>query len=245
MYRALALSFPTEAQSGTVSVRLTGQSGAEAIVQAMEVLPGRIPGGRPPVLVARPPRATDNLLANGGFETTVGGTVGRLGDRVPFSGWTYVFASHRQSYIWAETDYVQHPHLGMPVIRSGKQALRTHTDGDGHTIVFQDVRVEPNTEYLAEAWIHAVDLHGKGFGSGPGDSAGLVIQELDGAGAVVAERPKAETRKAGPWLRVETRFRSTPNTTRARFILDTLQKAHYTEGHVTYDDCALRPADKR
>jgi hypothetical protein len=243
MYRAVAFAFAgIRARSGLVSVRLTGQGGAEAIVQAIEVIPG---GGKPGarvVPVATPLTTTDNLLVNGGFEATVAGSVGRLGDRIPAAGWSYLYASATQSYIWAETDYVQHPHLGLPVIRSGKQALRTHTDGMGRTMVYQDVRVRPDTDYVAEAWIHAVDLHGRGFGKNPGDRAGLVVQKLSQAGAVVAEHAGVYLTDAGPYRKVEVRFRTGASASRVRFILDAVQAAGYAEGHVTYDDCSLRPA---
>ncbi len=246
MYRAAVMTFPNiAAQSGTIAVRIRGCDGAEAIIQAMEVIPGALPAGRPAVSVKAPPAASDNLLVNGGFENTVAGTVGRMGDRAPFAGWTYVFASPRQSYIWAETDYVQHPHLGTPEIRSGKQALRTHTDGDGHTMVFQEVGARRQTEYVAEAWIRASDLHGKGFGRHAGDSAGIIVQELSASGAVIVEHPIAAVRDAGPYRRVEVRFTTSESTQRIRFILDTIQAAPYVEGHVTYDDCALRPSGNR
>ncbi len=240
MFRAAALAFRNvAAQSGTIAVRLKGCDGAEAIIHAIEVLPGAGPSGRTPVAVAASPSGPGNLLANGGFEQTVAGTVGRMGDRTPFAGWTYVFASPQQSCIWAETDYVQHPHLGMPEIMTGKQALRTHTDGDGHTMVFQDVVVRGNTDYLAEAWVRASDLHGKGFGRHSGDVAGLIVHELSVSGAVIKEHPIAAIRDAGPYRRVEVRFRTSEGTHRVRYILNTIQAAPYTEGHVTYDDCRL------
>lgn len=243
MYRAAVLVFQSiSARSGAITVRLAGVNGSEAVVHAIEVIPGRAKPGGPVVPTAQPAPSNGNLLANGGFEETVAGSVGRLGDRVPASGWTYVYASVSQSYIWAESAYVQHPHLGMPEVRTGKEALRTHTDGMGRTIVFQDVAVRPETDYVAEAWVHAVDLHGKGFGRNPGDRAGIVIQELSPAGGVIAEHPGAFVTDAGPYRRVSVRIRTGAGTTRVRFILDTIQAAHYAESHVTYDDCSLQRA---
>jgi hypothetical protein len=240
MYRACVLSFSgIPARHGLVSVRLRGSSGDEAIVQAMEVIPGRAPQGHRAVTVGQAAPPAGNLLINAGFELTSGGSVGRMGDRVPASGWTYVYASPSQSYVWAETDYVQHPHLGMPEIRTGKQALRTHTDGSGRTMVFQDVAVQPDTAYAAGVWVRCVDLHGRGFGRNPGDMAGLVIQELSAAGTVTVEHPGAYLKDAGPYRRVEVRFRTGPATHRVRFVLDAVQAASYTESHVTFDDCSL------
>lgn len=244
MYRAAVLAFPKiAARNGTVNVRLAGCDGAEAVVRAMEVLPGEVRGGHRIVSVAPVASGKGNLLVNGGFEETAAGHVGRLGDRIPAAGWTYVFASSSQSYIWAETDYVRHPELGLPVIRTGSQALRTHTDGHGRTIIFQDVAVRPDTGYVAEAWVHAVDLHGRGFGRHPGDRAGLIIQQISETGAVLSELPGAFVTDAGPYRKLEVRFHTAPGTRRVRFILDTIQAGPYTEGHVTYDDCSLREAD--
>ncbi|MBM3493630.1 MAG: hypothetical protein FJX72_04805 [Armatimonadetes bacterium] len=243
MYRAVAFAFPgIRARNGLVSVRLTGSHGAEAIIQALEVIPGRGKPGTRVVSVATPPTTIGNLLVNGGFEATVAGSVGRLGERIPAAGWTYLYASTTQSYIWAETDYVQHPHLGLPVIRSGKQALRTHTDGMGRTMVYQDVSVQPDTDYVAEAWVHAVDLHGRGFGKNPGDRAGLVIQQLSHAGGIVAEHAGAYLTDAGTYRKVEVRFRTGASAAKVRFILDAVQAAGYSESHVTYDDCTLQLA---
>jgi len=243
MYRAVALSFPDiPARSGTIAVRLRGHGSAEAVVQAAEVLPGRVTVGRRPVSIPALSAATGNLLVNPGFEDTSAGATGRMGERAQASGWTYMFASPKQSYIWAETDYSRHPELGMPSIHSGKQALRTHTDGNGHTLVYQEVEARPETGYVAEAWIEAADLHGKGFGRNAGDAAALIVQELSPSGAVVAEHPRAEVKDAGPYRRVQVRFRTAPSAQRIRFIMDIVQTAPYTESHVTLDDCALSPA---
>jgi len=68
------------------------------------------------------------------------------------------------------------------------------------------------------------------------------VQELSPSGAVVAEHPRAEVKDAGPYRRVQVRFRTAPSAQRIRFIMDIVQTAPYTESHVTLDDCALSPA---
>ena len=238
-YRAARLVFPNvRAVSGTIAVRFKGLAGAEAVVHAMEVVPGPLPSGARAVSV--PVAQQDrNLLVNGGFEETVAGTVGRLGHRTAAAGWTYVFASLSQGYIWAETDYVRHPEIGLPEVRTGKQALRTHTDGDGHTVIYQEVVVEPDTPYEAQAWVRAADLHGKGFGRHPSDRAALIIQELDAAGNVLVQHPPAAVTDPGPYRLLTIPFQTGTTTARVRFILDTVQHAPYAESHVTYDDCRL------
>lgn len=227
--------------NGVISIRLRGSRGGEAILQALELLPGPGEPGRAPILLAPSP-AGGNLLANPGFEAGVTGAVGRLGQRVASPGWQILFLSPSQCYVWAESAYLQHPDWGLPVIREGNQALRTHTDGDGHTAVYQEVDVEPGRGYRASVQVHAVDLHGRGFGATTGDSAGLIVHELDADGAVVAEHPKAAVTDAGDWREVSLRLVTSERTMRLRFILDTVIGGAYDQGHVTYDEAELAPA---
>ena len=141
--------------------------------------------------------------------------------------------------MWGETGFNIHPECGLPKPRTGKEALRTHTDGNGHNVVYQDVAVQPGKAYTASVWVRALDLHGKGFGTSPGDSAGLIIRELDAKGKVLVEHPKAALTKAGDYTRLERTFTASPKTAAVRFILDTVIACKYDQGSVTYDDCAL------
>ena len=155
-------------------------------------------------------------------------------------GWRYLFAGPSQSYIWGESGYAIHPEWELPVIRTGKDALRTHTEGEGHTVAFQDVAVQPDTRYVASVWVRASDFKpGEGFGARPGDSAGLLIQELDGQGGLIATHPKVAVTKPCDYTRLQDAFRTTKRTATVRFLLDTTLACRYDQGHVTYDDCAL------
>ena len=78
---------------------------------------------------------------------------------------------------------------------------------DAHTQVYQDVPVLAQTSYRASVWVQAVDLHGKGFGTHAGDSAGLCVIELDAAGKVLVEHPKAAVTKAGGFTQLSSRSR--------------------------------------
>jgi hypothetical protein len=238
--RAVDLVFNNIApQNGAIAIRFTGEGG-EAIVQAIEIGPGDGGKGAAPVTLAAKPAGEDgNLLANSGFEETASGQVGSLGQKGGAAGWTYLFAGPSQSYIWAESDYSIHPDWGLPVIHGGKQALRTHTDGGGHTVVYQEVEVSPKTRYVASAWVRAVDLRGRGFGTHPGDSVGLWVQEMDAQGRIVADHPKAAVTKPTEYVRLTATFTTDPAAARVRFMLDTVIGSPYNEGHVTYDDCAL------
>ena len=245
--RAIDLVFNNVApRNGIIEIRFTGarvQEGetvtqSEAFVQAVVVGPGDGGKGAAPVS-ATIPEPRGNLLMNPGFEETVAGVVGNRGTRTSAAGWTYEFLGSMQSYVWQEQDYKIHPDWGLPEFHSGKGAIRTHTDGDGHTRIYQDVEVKPNTKYTASVWARAADLRGKGFGKDARDSAGLVIQELDTKGNVIGEHKKVEVKTATPYTRLNHRFTTGKSTASVRFVLDTVIRCHYAEGHVTYDDGSL------
>jgi len=226
---------------GVIALRFRNTHGGQAAVQAVEIGPGPGGPGARPICLPEPERVAGNLLANPGFESTAGGQLGRLAHDVEAQGWHYVFAGPTQSFIWAESDYSIHPDWGLPEIRSGSQAIRTHTEGDGHTLIYQDVRVLPGTAYRASVWAHPVGLHGKGFGANPGDRAALRIQEIDAGGNVVVEHPPAELTAAAAYTELAREFTATEGTAKVRFILETVIGCPYNEGHVTYDDCELAP----
>jgi len=227
-----------EPKQGTVELRFQGSPGGEAMIQAIELGPGDGGAGAVPVTLAvAPPSGT--LLVNPGFEEGALGKVGALGATAEGFGWTYLFAGPCRSYLWAETAYRIHPEWGLPEIHEGKEALRTHTDAVGHTVVYQQVAVESATRYRASVWVRAVDLHGKGFGTHAGDAAGLWIQELDSAGALLVDHGKVSVTKAGPYTQLATEIKTTEKTAAFRFILDTMMGCAYDQGHVTYDGCVL------
>ena len=174
-----------EPHHGVIEIRLTAARGAapggEAFLQALELGPGR--GGRGARPVSAPPPAPGaELLLNGGFEETNQGVVGTAGTRSVLAGWTCEFAGPSQSYVWQESDYSQHPDWGLPEIRTGRGALRTHTDQQGRNRIHQDVEVLPGARYTAVVWVRAADLRGKGFGRNTNDCCGLGIVEFDRQG---------------------------------------------------------------
>ena len=216
----------------------------EAFVQALELGPGDSGKGAQPVSSSAPEPA-GNLLMNPGFEQTEHGATMLRGTQRDVAGWTYEFAGPMKSYIWQERDYVIHPQWGLPEFHSGKGAIRTHCDGNAHTMISQDVEVSPNMACAASVWVRAVDLHGKGFSKDPKDTAGLIICELDNTGKVVQKHPKIEVKKAGPYQQLTARFTTGAATAQVRFILDTIMACGYQEGHVAYDDCSLEKTNKR
>jgi hypothetical protein len=232
--------------NGVIEIRFTsartsinGQSvRGEAFVQALEIGLGEGGKAATPISVPAAP-ATGNLLLNPGFEETVAGLLGGSGVNALLAEWNCQFLGPSQSYIWQEADYVQHPDWGLPEVHAGKGAIRTHTDAQGHTQIYQDVEIGPQRQCTASVWVRAVDLHGKGFGYHTNDSAGLIICELDDRGQFLRPHPKVELKTAVPYTQLKCDFRTTAATAQVRFILDTVIHCPYAEGHVTYDDCAL------
>ncbi len=231
-----------EPRNGCIAIRFRNRFGGEAIVQAIEVGPGAGGEGAKPICLPPPDAEAGNLLVNPGFEEGVAGTTGSNGSTGGGMGWQYVFKGKKQSYVWGETGFKIHPQWGPPKPRTGKEALRTHTDGDGHNVVCQEVEVAPNAKYRASVWVKAADLHGKGFGAKPTDSAGLIVEELDEKGKVVLQHPKLAVTKPGDYAEVTTTFTTSARTVTVRFTLDTLIAAKYDEGHVAYDDSCLERA---
>jgi len=242
MRRAADLVFRNvRARSGTIEIRLTGVGAGEAMIQAAEVVPGDPgPGLRPVSLAgAASTGGAGGALVNAGFEDGIPGDLGELGKQGGGSGWLYVFAGSSRAYIFPESAYAIHPEWGLPVVRSGKEALRTHTDGSGLTYVYQTAAVRPNTSYRASVWIMAVDLRGRGFGRAPTDRALLRVQELGADERPVAQHLSPAITDAGPYRQVAVRLRTRPETVKVRFLLETHIVAPYDEGHVTYDDAEL------
>ncbi len=229
-------------QHGIIEVRLKNEHQGEAILQALEVGPGDGGESASPIClpeVVSAAKQEGNLLKNPGFEDGVTSVVGSCGARAEGLGWNYLVAGPSQCYIWGESGYDIHPEWGLPIFHSGKEALRTHTEGRGHTVVYQEAPVPPGASCTASVWILTVDLGGKGFGTAPGDSAGLWIQELDEKGGITVDHPKREITKSGEYEQVTVSFTTDGATRKVRFCLDTVIGCSYDQGHVTYDDCVL------
>lgn len=228
-----------EPVAGMISIGVHATTGGEAILQAVEVAPGEGGEGARPVTGRVAEAAADSRLRNGGFEEGGPTALGRMGASGEGGGWRVLFAGARQSYAWIESAYAIHPDWGLPEFHEGKEALRTHTDGEGHTLIYQDARVTPGSGYRASAWALGRDLHGQGFAHAPGDQAVLRVQQLSAEGAVLAESASEPLTEAGPWRELTLRFEAVPGAARARFLLDTSIAAPYNEGHVTWDSCEL------
>ncbi len=228
-------------QHGVIAIRFQGTVSTIAMIQAIEVGPGPSAAGAKPVAFPFPPDI--NRLRNPGFEEPMPGMAGNGGRGYGGTAsmpWNYRFLGPGQGGVWPESAFAIHPESGLPKPRSGKDALRTHAmEKDAHTQVYQDVSVLPQTPYRASVWVQPVDLHGKGFGTHAGDSAGLCVIEMDAAGKVLVEHPKVAVTKAGDYTELSRTFTTTAGTAKVRFLLDTVIGCRCDQGHVTYDDCAL------
>ena len=228
-------------RNGIIDFRFTGPSesgpAGEASVQAIEVGPGDDPDGNGAVPVTLP--AGTNLLTNPGFEAGVTSDSGNSGTNPTDRGWTYAFGGPSETHVRPESSYSSEPAAGLPEYMAGSEALRISADGPAHAEIYQDVAVKPDADYLAGAWVRARDLDGQGFGHGDGDSAGIIVRELDGLGNTIAEYPKAAVSSAGPYAFVSTRLHTTPSTVQLRFALDTVIGCTPEHGSVTYDGCLV------
>jgi hypothetical protein len=186
-----------------------------------------------------PALPTDNLLVNGDFEQGFPAARsmehGTSGTRGP---WRFAFSPGVACYIYPESIY----QWRKPRIFRGKEAISHVTDGGGELRLSQEVVVDPNTALLASVWVQGLDVEnsGKGFGAGPSDFAGLVIEELDDQGRVIASHARAGIRKATPdFQRIAIPFTTHLKTIKVRYTLLSQIGCIWQQGAAIYDDAAL------
>ncbi len=227
-------------QHGVIEIRFSNPFGLRAAVQAIEIGPGPGGEGAAPVSVAADAAGpAGNLLLNPGFEYGVPELRAKEGGTSKRFAWTCEGVGPSESYVYPESVYIKHPALGLPDPRSGQEALRTHSSGNGRTRVYQDVGAQPNTPYAAAVWAKTVDLAGQGFGANPGDLVRLIVAELAADGRVLAEHSSPGIAKAAPYQRLEAGFTTSADTAGLRFVLDTAIGCTFEQGHAVFDDCML------
>jgi len=111
--------------------------------------------------------------------------------------------------------------------------------GKGHHRLVQEVGACPNREYRAAVVVSARDVKGQGFGRRSGDSAGMILEEVDGSGKVLVAHPEAAITQPASCHYLSTRITTKPNTARLRFVLDTVLGCDAEQGLVSYDQCIL------
>jgi len=183
-----------------------------------------------------------NLLLNPGFESgnIDWATTSTLLTKSQYN-WTYMgYAYNITSNFRPENKTTN----ANKEYHSGTNASRTNTSQlPGHTTIYQDVYVAQNSTYNASVWVRARDLSsdGTGFGSQPGDSVGIWIQELDIDGNLVVDHGKVGVTKANTAYEQINypSFTTASNTAKVRFMLDSTLGEVYGKTQITYDDCVL------
>jgi hypothetical protein len=201
-------------RNGVIDIRFTGGDArmgitGEAFAQAIEVGPGDGGRGAKPVTVLG-----RNLLRAGGFH-----------DASPHPSPLPKGEGTKQQA--ADT---QRPSGATPSLAAS---------GKGHHRVVQEVGVCPNRVYRAAVVVSARDVKGQGFGRHAGDSAGIILEELDASGKVIAAHPKVANPQAAPNQYLSTQITTSANTARLRFVLDTVLGCDAEQGSVSYDQCVL------
>ena len=186
--------------------------------------------------------STHNLLVNGDFEAGFAAARsvehGQAGVRDP---WRFRFTPGINCYIYPESIYGWR----KPRIRYGREAISQVTDGRGTMELYQDVVVDANQPLVASAWILALDVQGdgQGFGAGPQDFAGLVIQELDlKEGVLVSHERVGLTQSTQDFQLVRLPFTTSPDTVKVRVILTSTIDCIWQKGAAIFDECVLEPA---
>jgi hypothetical protein len=160
------------------------------------------------------------------------------GDRDP---WHFRFTPGVNCYIYPESIYTWR----KPRMRYGKEAISQVTDGGGTTELYQDVVVNPNQPLVASAWILGLDVQGdgRGFGAGPDDFAGFVVQELDLRNRILVTHKRAGITKATEdFQHVTLPFTTGPDTAKVRVTLTSHIQCPWQKGAALFDECALEPA---
>jgi hypothetical protein len=224
--RAVDLVFnDIEPRNGVIDFRFTGgdpKAGivGEAFVQAIEVGPGSGGAGATPVSVAH-----RNLLRNAGFEDW---------DKQPAAGFPALWKHEGDSTVPQRETAAAKAIETAAEVAEGSDAVRIV--GKGRCRLSQEIAVRPGSPYRASLLVKARDVGGKGFGRNPGDSAALVLEELDAAGKVIAQTSKASKTSE---VYLSTTITTKPNTAKIRFALDTVQGCDPKQGSVTFDACVL------
>jgi len=197
------------------------------------------------IATAVAPASAANLLVNPGFDDAadapcVGGSNGSTGTTY---NWTWVFPAG-YAYLWRETDRAVPYYHGIQACHHSSGI--SGTTGDAEAKMYQDVWVEPNSQYTASvnvygvAGLDPVNYPGIGFGSASTDTAGLRITEFNSTGGLVLEHPKVELKTATTdWYPISETFTTQSATRLVRFSCETKIACHWTIGRVVYDDCVL------
>ncbi len=194
-------------RNGVIDIRFTGGDAdqgvfGEAFVQAIEVGPDVGGQGAAPVCVLG-----RNLLRDGGFE----GSMPESGDGQAANTGSWRFLQGAGSMRLSRESAAKTGGSSAP--GTGSEAVRI--SGKGQSRLVQEVAVRPKSVYRGSAWVLARDEEGSGFGRRASDSAGVILEELDAGGNVLAAHPKAAVTEAGPYRCVVSEITTKAETARS------------------------------
>jgi len=182
-----------------------------------------------------------NLLVNPGFESGVAYWNQVYGLSTEEAGWRWT-AAENSSGFWnaGETAWG-----GGTTVRTGNYAVRVfhygpiygYPEGWRTSTIEQTVEVSPDVDYSASANVY-IYLEP---GAEPGSEfhAGLVVEELNATGTVVASHQQLVTDASSEWRSVSVTFRTTGSTSRVRYVLTQHWLLTESLNHINWDDCEL------
>jgi len=216
--RAADLVFPGIApRNGVIDLRFTGGDPdlgvlGEAFVQAIEVGPEVGGESATPVCVLG-----RNLLRNAGFEDGLPKTGSEPAPRIG---------------VWR---FTPQPGGSMRIEREPESKTALRISGKGRSRLVQEVAVRPKSTYRGSVWTLARCQNAQTAET----SAGLVLEELDEAGNLLATHPKATANEPATFCYVSREITTTAITGRLRFVLDTTLAGDEPGVSVTCDQCQL------
>ncbi|MHB1457090.1 MAG: carboxypeptidase regulatory-like domain-containing protein [Armatimonadota bacterium] len=209
-------------KNGMIEIRFIGgdpKNGVpgEAFIQAIEIGPGLLDGGSRPVCIK------ENLLANPGFEDGI-----KNG-----SGWRYN-TSGKCRFV-AESSFRGTDGSDMMEIGSGKESLRMVSDGAGDGLAYQDILVNPNSDYRASVWVKSGSM--KSGNTMNGSATSLAVEEYDSNGRLITQDMTGEVQPAG-YTYLVINGTTKHNTRRLRLILKAVF-ADAPKQSFTFDNCVI------
>ncbi len=230
-FRAADIVFDNvEPRNGVIALRFLGGDRAsglagEAFVQALEIGQGSGGPGVQPVTVA-----ARNLLRNPGFDQDAAISV-TPADSHTSGAWSFTAAAGTTTELRRESS------CSPPLPGTGRDAVRIV--GAGRSRVSQVVAVRPNSSYRGSAWIRTSGSSTGGFGKGSQDAARVVLEELDDKGNVLKSQASQAINQPSPYRYTVCEARTSADTRRIRFVLETAMESNDADGFVSYDQCVL------
>ena len=165
---------------------------------------------------------------------------GARADENGFAGWA--IALSEGMYFRRESDPQKDyaPYWPLDVHGGGDALLLAGLRG-GTAQCYQEIDITGGRRYEASVWVKTYDSAGQGFGTQPGDMAGVQLAFLDAAGKVISRRLVASTTRATQRYRKLRGSCNPPKgAVRMRFSLVVKIGCNHWHGCVRFDDCVFQ-----